>query len=101
MLLVLGGEPAAEGGDAIIAGIAAGLSRAATGVVVAGDLADGGERPGRSAAGGAGSRAEVATVDGIDTAAGRVTTVLALVAAADTKGGAFGASGADGPAPLG
>lgn len=100
VLLVLGSEPAAEGGDSITAGIAAGLSRAATGVVVAGTLADGGEgQVGRLRA--EPVSAEVATVDGIDTAAGRVTTVLALSRALGTKGGAFGASGADGPAPLG
>ncbi len=100
VLLVLGAEPAAEGGDAITAGIATGLSRAATGVVVAGTLADGGEgQIGRLRAEPA--SAEVATVDGIDTAAGWVTTVLALSRALGTKGGAFGASGADGPAPLG
>lgn len=100
VLLVLGAEPAVEGGDAIIAGIAAGLSRAATGVVVAGTLADGGEgQIGRLRA--EPVSAEVATVDGIDTAAGRVTTVLTLSRALTAKGGAFGASGADGPAPLG
>lgn len=100
VLLVLGGEPAPEGGDAITAGIATGLSRAATGVVVAGTIADGGEgQIGRLRA--EPVSAEVATVDGIDTAAGRVSTVLALSRALGAKGGAFGASGADGPAPLG
>ena len=100
VLLVLGGEPAEEGGDAILAGLAAGLSRAAGGVVVAGTLADGGEgQVGRLRA--EPVSAEVATVDGIDTAAGRVTTVLALARSLSTQGGAFGASGADGPAPLG
>lgn len=100
VLFVLGGEPAADGGDSITAGIAAGLSRAATGVVVAGTLADGGEgQIGRLRA--EPVSAEVATVDGVDTAAGRVATVLALTRALSIKGGAFGASGADGPAPLG
>jgi hypothetical protein len=100
VLFVLGGEPAAEGGDTITAGIAAGLSRAAAGVVVAGTLADGGEgQIGRLRADPV--SAEVASVDGIDTAAGRVSTVLTLSRALSTKGGAFGASGADGPAPLG
>lgn len=100
VLLVLGTEPAAEGGDAILAGLATGLSRAAAGVVVAGTLADGGEgQVGRLRA--EPVSAEVATVDGIDTVAGRVTTVLALGRALETPGGAFGATGADGPAPLG
>ncbi len=100
VLLVLGGEPAPEGGDAIVAGLAAGLSRAAAGVVVAGTVADGSEgQIGRLRA--EPVSAEVATVDGIDTTAGQVTTVLALGRSLDTKGGAFGASGADGPVPLG
>ncbi|EON23952.1 hypothetical protein CF8_2081 [Nocardioides sp. CF8] len=100
VLLVLGSEPAADGGDSITAGIAAGLGRAAVGVVVAGTIADGGEgQLGRLRA--EPVSAEVATVDGIDTAAGRVATVLALSRSLSTKGGAFGASGADGPAPLG
>lgn len=100
VLLVLGGEPAPEGGDAIMAGLAAGLSRAAAGIVVAGTLVDGTEgQLGRLRA--EPVSAEVATVDGIDTTAGRVTTVLALARSLDTEGGAFGASGADGPVPLG
>ncbi|PUA79224.1 copper transporter [Nocardioides currus] len=100
VLLVLGSEPAADGGDAILAALATGLSRAAAGVVVAGTVADGGEgQVGRLRA--EPVSAQVATVDGIDTAAGRVTTVLTLARAMDTDGGAFGASGADGPAPLG
>lgn len=100
VLVVLGSEPAAEGGDSITAGIVAGLARAATGVVAVGTLADGGEgQVGRLRT--EPVSAEVATVDGIDTAAGRVTTVLTLARALGTRGGAFGASGADGPVPLG
>ena len=100
VLLMLGNEPAADGGDSITAGIAAGLSRAASGVVVGGTLADGGEgQIGRLRA--EPVSADVATVDGIDTSAGRVATVMALARAMSTNGGAFGASGADGPAPLG
>ena len=45
--------------------------------------------------------ATVASVDGIDTAAGRVTAVLALARSLSTPGGSFGASGSDGPVPLG
>jgi hypothetical protein len=100
VLLVLGDEPAAEGGDAILAGLVTGLSRAAAGVVVAGDTADGGEgQLGRLRA--EPVSAEVATVDGVETTAGQVTSVLALARAVETDGGAFGASGADGPVPLG
>jgi hypothetical protein len=43
----------------------------------------------------------VTTVDGSETSAGRVAAVLALVRSWRTHGGAFGASGPDGPAPLG
>ncbi len=100
VLLVLGAEPAPEGGDAILAGLTAGLSRAAVGVVAVGTVADGVD--GQIARLRAEPvSAEVATVDGIDTAAGRVASVLALARALSTEGGAFGASGADGPVPLG
>ncbi len=100
VLLVLGAEPAPEGGDAILAGLAAGLSRAAVGVVAVGTLADGADgQVARLRA--APVSAEVATVDGIDTAAGRVAAILTLTRSLSTKGGAFGASGADGPVPLG
>ena len=100
VLLVLGAEPTSEGGDAIVAGLAAGLARAAAGVVVAGALADGGEgQIGRLR--GEPVSAQVATVDGIDTTPGQVTTVLALARALAADGGSFGATGADGPAPLG
>ena len=100
VLLVLGDEPAAEGGDAILAGLVTGLSRAAAGVVVVGDTADGGEgQLGRLRA--EPVSASVATVDGVETTAGQVTSVLALARAVETDGGAFGASGADGPVPLG
>ncbi len=43
----------------------------------------------------------VTTVDGTETTAGRVAAVLALIRAWHTQGGAFGASGSDGPVPLG
>jgi Copper transport outer membrane protein, MctB len=100
VLVVLGEEPAVEGGDAILAGIVTGLSRAATGVVVVGDTADGGEgQLGRLRA--EPVSAEVATVDGVETTAGQVTSVIALGRALGTRGGSFGASGADGPVPLG
>lgn len=100
VLLVLGDRPAGEGADAITSGIATGLSRSALGTVVAGTLADG--------AGGqlAALREETASsrvtsVDGVDTAAGRTATVLALGWARGQSGGSFGASGEDGTAPLG
>ena len=100
VLMVLGTDAEDAGSDAILAGLAAGLGRQAAGVVVAGTTADGGTgQLGRFRADPA--SAELTTVDGIDTAPGRITAVLALARALDTKGGAFGASGADGPVPLG
>jgi hypothetical protein len=43
----------------------------------------------------------VTTVDGSETSAGRVAAVLGLIRSWRTQGGAFGASGPDGPVPLG
>ena len=100
VLLVLGADATDEGADAVLAGIAAGLAAQATGVVVAGTLADGGSgQLGRLRADPA--AAVVASVDGIDTPAGRVATILALQRSLTTPGGAFGASGADGAVPVG
>ena len=50
---------------------------------------------------GEGVTRHVTTVDGSETSAGRVAAVLGLVRSWTTQGGAFGASGADGPVPLG
>ena len=97
VLLVLGDEPSPEGGDTILAGLVAGLTRTAVGVVVAGDLADGTGQLGRLRSSGT----DAATVDGTDTPPGRVATVLALVRSLTSPGGAFGATGSDGPLPLG
>ncbi len=44
---------------------------------------------------------QVTTVDGTETSAGRVAAVLALIRAWSKHGGAYGASGSDGSAPLG
>lgn len=97
VLVVLGDEPAVDGGDTILAGLVAGLARQSVGVVVAGDLADGAGQLGRLRTIGTAA----ATVDGVDTPAGRVATVVALARSLTTPGGAFGASGSDGPLPLG
>ena len=100
VLLVLGDDAADEGSDAILAGLAQGLAAQATGVVVAGTLADGGSgQLGRFRADPA--AAGVASVDGVDTVAGRVATIMVLQRSLTTPGGAFGASGADGAVPLG
>lgn len=100
VLLVLGTDASDEGSDAVLAGISEGLAAQATGVVVAGTLLDGGTgQLGRLRADPA--AAVVASVDGIDTEAGRVATILALQRSLGAPGGSFGASGADGALPLG
>ena len=100
VLLVLGTDADDEGSDAILAGLAEGLAAQATGVVVVGTLADGGSgQLGRLRADPA--AASVATLDGIDTSAGRTAAVMLLQRALTTPGGSFGASGADGAVPLG
>ncbi len=100
VLLVLGTDAGDEGSDAVLAGLVQGLAAQATGVVVAGTLQDGGAgQLGRLRADPAG--ASVASVDGIDAAAGRVATILALQRSLTTPGGSFGASGSDGAVPVG
>jgi hypothetical protein len=100
VLVVLGTDAGDEGSDAILAGLAQGLAVQAGGVVVAGTTSDGAEgQLGRLRADPV--SAAVATLDGVDTAAGRVATILTLQRSLTTPGGAFGASGADGPVPLG
>ncbi len=101
VLVVLPGDGAAAALDeAILTGLLDGLAERAAGVVVAagvasgagGDLAAVREDP---------VGAEVTTVDGIESEAGRVATVLALVRRTEGRVGAFGASGSDGVLPLG
>ncbi|MBD3927491.1 copper transporter [Nocardioides cavernae] len=100
VLVVLGTDAGDEGSDAILAGLVQGLAVQAGGVVVAGVTSDGGDgQLGRLRADPV--SAAVATLDGVDTAAGRVATILTLQRSLTTPGGAFGASGADGPVPLG
>ena len=81
----------------VLAGLADGLAAVARGVVVAGPTGD------LSLAGlrAAPPVRPVATVDGTETAAGQVSSTLALVHVLTTPGGSFGASGADSPVPLG
>ena len=100
VLLVLGTDAGDEGSDAILAGLAQGLATQSVGVVLAGATADGGSgQLGRFRADPA--SAGVASVDGVDTVAGRVATMITLQRSLTTPGGSFGASGADGPVPLG
>lgn len=83
--------------DAILTGLVQGVASQTQGVVVAGpsrseDVARIAEGTGKPA---------VATVDGVETGAGRVAAVLALVKQVTGGGGSFGASGIDGPIPVG
>jgi hypothetical protein len=95
VVVLLGDEPSSEG-DAIYAGLLSGLAAHSAGVVVAGAESDGllGRLRTEPVA------AEVATVDGVAGGAGQVTAVLALTEWPSTKGGSFGASGADGAVGL-
>ncbi|WP_210503695.1 copper transporter [Nocardioides xinjiangensis] len=100
VLVVLGTDAGDEGSDAILAGLAQGLGAQALGVVVAGTTQDG--RSGQLTRFRADpATAGVATLDGVDTVAGRIATTLLLQRSLSTQGGAFGAAGADGPVPLG
>ena len=81
--------------DSIVGGLVTGLAGGAHGVVVAGPSGSADLGVVHEAA------AAVATVDGSETAAGRAAAVLALVHQITGGGGAYGASGIDGPAPLG
>lgn len=86
--------------DAILSGLVTGLSVKATGVVVAGD-SDSGVAGDLSGLRTEPSAKAATTIDGVETALGQVTTVLALARALETPGGSFGASGSDGAVPLG
>ena len=99
VLVVLGDEVEGEGGDSLLGGVLRGLGAAALGVVVAGTDGDPESQLGRLRAGE--DLAGLTSVDGVDQTPGQVAAVLALIRSLDTRGGAFGASGADGPVPLG
>ena len=94
MVLVVAGSDVEQ---PVLSGIVAGLAAVARGVVVAGPTSDDSIAALRSEP----PLRAVTTVDGTDTPAGRVAAILALVHAVTTPGGSFGASGADGPVPLG
>lgn len=106
VLVVLGADRAAVGSaesdvdGAILSGLLAGLSARSKGVVVVGD-SNSGVDGGLAALRDQPIGEDVATVDGVDSALGQVTTVLALLRAFAGAGGSFGASGADGAVPLG
>jgi len=93
LVLVVMGSPIDQ---AIADGFVSGLAAGARGVVAVAPTRD----PTLSALDADGVTRRVTTVDGSETSAGRVAAVLGLVRAWSTRGGAFGASGSDGPVPL-
>lgn len=99
VLVVTGDEVDGEGGDDILGGLVRGLSARSVGTVVTGGTDAGAGQLGRLRT--AAALGTATSVDGVETAPGRVATVLALIRALSADGGAFGASGADGPVPLG
>jgi hypothetical protein len=93
VLLVLG-----TGLDQAIAdGLVSGLAARSRGVVVVGDTA----APNVVGLSADGVTKQAAAVDGVETTAGQVASVLALIRSWRTPGGSFGASGVTGAAPLG
>jgi hypothetical protein len=96
VLLVLG----AHVDPTILAGIVQGAASRAHGVVVAGSTASG-LRGDLKRLRGQDLGKQVATVDGDESTIGQVATILALVHQLSGGGGAYGASGIDGVAPLG
>ena len=104
VLVVLApGQSEAEAGpesSAVLSGLVSGVATNAAGVVVAGDSVSAGE-------GDLASLREselvgpISTVDGIDTAIGQVTTVLAMIAVVSGVVGSYGAAGSDSAVPLG
>ncbi len=99
-VVVLLGEDTDPADDPIYREILTGLAQHAPALVVAASTADG--QDGRlDRLRDESFTSEVATVDGVDTPAGLSTTLLALTEWPDTRGGAYGASGADGAVSLG
>ena len=96
VLLVLGRHT----DPAILSGLVSGLAGVATGVVVAGSTAAAAATGDLAVLRSDPASDHAATVDGVDTPLGQVTATLALIRSLTVQGGAFGASGADGPVPL-
>jgi hypothetical protein len=94
LVLVVMGRPVDQ---AIADGFLSGLAAGARGVVAVAPTRD----ATLSALDDDGVTRRVTTVDGSETSAGRVAGVLALIRSVKKQGGAFGASGSDGPVPLG
>lgn len=99
VLVVLGDDVTGDGADTIVGGLLRGLAEQARGLVVASATAEPDDQLTRlRETDGLGT---AASVDGVETAAGQVSAILALARSYDTQGGAFGARGSDGSVPLG
>jgi hypothetical protein len=85
---------------AVLSGIVTGLADHSVGVVIVGDT-DSAESGELAAVRSVKIPGRIITVDGVETTLGQVTTVLGLIRILTEGGGAFGASGEDGPIPLG
>jgi hypothetical protein len=94
LVLVVTGS---EVDQAIADGLLSGLATGARGVVAVGST-DAANLAGLETDG---VTSKVTTVDGAETSAGRVASVLALIRSWSKQGGAYGASGSDGSVPLG
>jgi hypothetical protein len=102
VIVVLGDEPAdPRDADQVLGGLFAGMAAQSDGVVVAGSSTSGIDGVLAQLRDEVAFNANVSTVDSVDSAAGRVTAVLALAADARGEPGHYGASGIDGPAPRG
>ena len=84
----------------ILSGLVSGVAHNAAGVVVVGDEASA-ESGDLSSLRASELTGPVSTVDGIETALGQVTAVLAMEAVIAGTTGSYGASGSDGAVPLG
>ena len=94
LVLVVTGS---EVDQAIADGLLSGLATKARGVVAVGPTS----APNVVGLGADGVTRQVTTVDGTETSAGRVAAGQALIRSWSKHGGAYGASGSDGSAPLG
>jgi len=101
LALLVAGDPPADAPDGqgdVAAGLATGISPAARGTVVAG-TADSAGTGVVAAVRASDARAGVSTVDGVESPAGRVVSVLALAEQVAGDSGDYGVTGADGAVP--
>ena len=101
VLVVLGTDAGDEGSDAILTGLSSGLAAAGVGVVVAGTDRRRGRRAARDGSGPTRSPPPSPPSTGSTPRPVGWPPIRALARSLTTQGGAFGASGADGPLPLG